>query len=100
MKERDLAKKYAPLLVAVILRALRQSMRAAGCREAQGLMGCDIQLTIAVVEPRPTLEEPELLSNRDSTVCGQEIRDRSTGLPLSSEMVKMQECLRRNTWTS
>ena len=30
--------KYLPRLVAAILRALRQSMRAAGCGEAQGLM--------------------------------------------------------------
>ena len=37
--------KYPPLLVAAILRALRQSMRAAGCGEAQGLLGKDRQLT-------------------------------------------------------
>ena len=33
--------KYPSSLVAVTLRALRQSMRAAGCGEAQGLMGRD-----------------------------------------------------------
>ena len=31
--------KYPPRLVAAILRALRQSTRAAGCGEAQGMMG-------------------------------------------------------------
>ena len=43
--------------------------------EAQRMMGRDRQLTIAAVEVGPTLEEPEF-------------RDRSTGLPLNSEMVK------------
>ena len=33
--------KYPPRFVAAILRALRQSMRAAGCGEAQGLLGRD-----------------------------------------------------------
>ena len=54
--------KYPPRLVAAILRALRRSMRAAGCGEAQGLLGKDRQLTIAAMEAGPTLEEPELLS--------------------------------------
>ena len=53
--------KYLPRSVAAILRALRQSTRAAGCVDAQGLVGRDRQLTIAV-ETGPTLEEPELLS--------------------------------------
>ena len=60
---------------------LRQSMRAAGCGEAQGLMGRDRQLTIAPVEAGPTPEEPELLSILDSTDGAQDFRDRSTGLP-------------------
>ena len=38
--------KYPPRLVAATLRALRQSMRAAGCGEAQGLLGQDRQLTM------------------------------------------------------
>ena len=42
--------KYPPGLLAAILRALRQSMRAAGCGKAQGLMGRDRQLTIAALE--------------------------------------------------
>ena len=33
--------KYPPRLEAAILHAFRQSMRAAGCGEAQGLMGRD-----------------------------------------------------------
>ena len=37
--------KHPPRLVAAILRALRWSMRAAGCGEAQGLLGKDRQLT-------------------------------------------------------
>ena len=74
--------------VAAILRALRQSMRAAGCGEAQGLMGRDGQLTIATLEVGPTLEEPELLSLPDSMDSAQEFGDRSAGLPLNPEMVK------------
>ena len=42
--------KYLPRLVAVILRALRQSMRAAGCGQAQRMMGRDCQWTIAAAE--------------------------------------------------
>ena len=42
--------KYPPRLVAAILRALRQSVRAAGRGEAPGMMGRDGQLTIAAVE--------------------------------------------------
>ena len=80
--------KYLPRLVAAILRALRQSMRAAGRGEAQRMMGRDRQLTIAAVETRPTLEEPELLSLLDNADGDQEFRDRSTGLPLNPEMVK------------
>ena len=79
---------YPPRLVAAILRALRQSMRAAGCGEAQGLMGRDRQLTIAALEAGPTLEEPELLSLPDSTDSAQEFRGRSTGLTLNPEIVK------------
>ena len=80
--------KYPPRLVAAILRALRQSMQAAGRGEAQRMMGRDGQLTIAAVEAGPILEEPELLSLPDSADGDQEFRDRSTGLPLNSEMVK------------
>ena len=80
--------KYLPRLVAAILRALRQKLRAAGCCEAQGLTGRDRQLTIAAVEAGPTFEEPELLSLADSTDSAQEFRDRNTGLPLIPEMVK------------
>ena len=84
--------KHPPRLVAAILRALRQSMRAAGCGEAQGLMGRDRQLTIAAVEAAveagPTLEVPELLSFLKLLTGVQEFRDRSTGLPLHPEMVK------------
>ena len=54
--------KYHPRLVVAILRALRQSMRAAGRGEAAEMMGRDRQLTIAAVEAGPTLEEQELLS--------------------------------------
>ena len=79
--------KYPPRLVAAILRALRQSMRAAGRGEAQRMVGRDRQLTIAAVEAGPTLEEPELLSLPDND-GDQELRDRSTGLPLNTEMVK------------
>ena len=79
---------YPPRLVAAILRALRQSMRAAGRGEAQRMMGRDRQLTIAAVEGGPTLEEPELLSLLDDADGDQEFRDRSTGLPLNPEMVK------------
>ena len=76
--------KYHPRLVAAILRALRQSMRAAGRGEAPGMMGRDGQLTIAAVE----LEEPELLSLPVNDDGDQEFRDRSTGLLLNPEMVK------------
>ena len=74
--------------MAAILRVLRQSMRAAGCGEAQGLMGGDRQLTVAALEAGPTPEEPELLSLPDSTAETQEFRDRTIGLPLNLEMVK------------
>ena len=47
--------KYLPRLVAATLRALRQSMRAAGSGEAQRMMGRDRKLTIAAVEAGPTL---------------------------------------------
>ena len=80
--------KYPPRLVAAILRALRQSMRAAGRGEAQKMMGRDRQLTIAAVEAGPTLEEPQLLSLPDDADGNQEFRDRSTGFPLNPEMVK------------
>ena len=63
-------------------------MRAAGCREAQGLMGRDRQLTIAALKAGPSLEKPELLSLPDSTDSAQEFRDKSTGLPLNPEMVR------------
>ena len=80
--------KYPPRLVAAVLRALRQSRRAAGCGEAQGLLGKDRQLTIAAMEAGPTLEEPELLSLPDNATDVQEFRDRSTGLPLDPEVVR------------
>ena len=80
--------KYLPRLVATILRALRQSMRAAGCGEAQRMVGRDRLLTIAAVETGPTLEEPELLSLPDDADSALEFRDRSTGLPLNPEIVK------------
>ena len=54
--------KFPPRLIAAILRALRQSMRAAGRGEAQEIMGRVRRLTIAAVEAGPTLEVPELLS--------------------------------------
>ena len=79
--------------MAAILRALRQSMRAAGRGEAQKMMGRDRQLTIAAVEAGPTLEEPELLSLPDNADGDQEFRDRSTGLPLNPEMVKKARTL-------
>ena len=79
---------YPPRLVAAILRALRQSMRAAGRGEAQRMMRRDRQLTIAAVEAGPTLEEPELLSLPDNADGDQEFRDPSTGSPLNPEMVK------------
>ena len=66
--------KNPPRLVAAILRVLRQSMRAAGCGEAQGPMGRDRQLTIAALEAGPTVEEPALLSLLDSTDSAQEFR--------------------------
>ena len=68
--------KYPPRLVAAILRALRQSMRAAGRGEAQGMMGRDRQLTIAAGEAGPTLEEPELFSLPANDDGDQEFRDR------------------------
>ena len=74
--------KYPPRLVAAILRALRESMRAAGCGQAQRIVGRDRQQTIAAVEAGPTLEETQLLSLPDSADGDQEFRDRSTGLPL------------------
>ena len=77
--------KYLTPLVAAILRALRQSMRAAGCCEAQGLVGRNRQLTIAALEAGPTLKEPMLLSLPDNTDGAQEFRDRSAGLPLESK---------------
>ena len=40
------------------------------------------------MEAGPILEEPELLSLPDSADGDQEFRDRSSGLPLNSEMVK------------
>ena len=70
------------------MRALRQSMRAAGRGEAQRMVGRDRQLTMAAVEAGPTLEEPELLSLPDNADSDQEFSDRSTGLPLFPEMVK------------
>ena len=57
-----------------MLRALRQSMRAAGRGEAQRMMGRDRQLTIAAVEAEPTLEERELLSLPDTVDGDQEHR--------------------------
>ena len=57
--------KYPPRLVTAILRALRQSMRAAGCGQAQKMVGRDRQLTISAVEAGLTLEEPKLLSLSD-----------------------------------
>ena len=63
-------------------------MRAAGCGEAQGLIGRYRELTIAAVEAGPTLEEPELLSLPDNADGAQEFRDRGTGLPFNPEMVK------------
>ena len=80
--------KYPSRLVAAILRALRQSMRAAGCGQAQRMVGRDRQLTISAVEAGPTLEEPELLSLPVNDESNQESRDRNTGLPLNLEMVK------------
>ena len=68
---------FGRLLVAAILRALRQSMRAAGRGEAQGMMGRGRQLIIAAAEARPTLEEPELLSLPDNADGDREFRDRS-----------------------
>ena len=86
-----------------MLCAFRQSTRAAGCGEAQGLKGRDRQLTITAQEAGPTLEERELLSLPDSTGDVQEFRDRNTELPLNPEMVKRareQESLKCNTWTA
>ena len=77
--------EYSERLVAAILRALRQIMRAAGCGQAQRMVGRDRQLTFAAVEAEPTLEEQELLSLPD--YGDQEFRDRSTGLPLNPKMV-------------
>ena len=72
--------KCPPLLVAAILRCvLCDSMRAAGCGQAQRMVGRDRQLTIAAVEARPTLEEPELLTLPDNH---RRFRDRSAGLPV------------------
>ena len=73
-----------PRLVAAILRALRQSMRAAGCGQAQRTVGRNRQLTIA--EAGQTLES-ELLSLPDNADVDQEFRDRSNGLSLNPEMV-------------
>ena len=75
-------------------------MRAAGCGEAQGLLGKDRQLTIEAMETGPTREEPELLSLPDNVTDDQEFRDRSTGLPLDPERSGKQESLKCNTWTS
>ena len=75
-------------MVTTILRALRQSTRAAGRGEAQRMRGRDRQLTNAAVEAGPTLEDPELLSLPDNADGDQEFRDRSTGLPLHPKMVK------------
>ena len=80
--------EYPQQLVAGILRALRQIMRAAGRGEAQGKVVRYRQLTMAAVEAGPTLEEPELLSLPDNDDGDQEFRDRITGLPLNPEMVK------------
>ena len=80
--------KYLPRMVTTILRALRQSTRAAGHGEAQRMRGRDRQLTNAAVEAGPTLDEPELLSLPDNADGHQEFRDRSTRLPLNPEMVK------------
>ena len=74
--------EYPPRLVAAILRALQQTMRAVGRGKAQKMMGRDRQLIIAAVEAGPTLEEPELRSLPDDVDGDQEFRDRSTGLPL------------------
>ena len=82
--------------MAVILCALRQSVRAAGCGGAQLLIRRDRQLTIALVEAGPTLEELDLLSILDSTDSAQEFRDRSTGLPPNPEMVKKAAVLGPN----
>ena len=79
--------KYPPRLVVAILRACRQSMRAAGCGQARRMVGRDRPLT-AAVEAGRTLEKPELLSLPDDADRGQEFRDRCTGLPLNPEMVK------------
>ena len=79
--------KCPPRLVAAILRALRQSTRAAGCGEAQGLMGRDRQVTIAV-EAGPTLEEPELLSIPDSTDSAQRQEHRIATKPLDGQESK------------
>ena len=57
-------------------------------REAQRMVGRYRHLKIVAVEAGPTLEEPELLSLPDTADGDREFRDRSTGLPLNSEMVK------------
>ena len=58
--------KYLPRLVAATLRALRQSMRAAGGGEAQRMMSQQWRLG--------RLEEPELLSLPDNADGDQEFR--------------------------
>ena len=59
-----------------------------GRGEAQRMMGRDRQLTIAAVEAGPTLEEPSCCHSLTHADGNQEFRDRCTGLPLNSEMVK------------
>ena len=57
--------KYHSRLVAAMLRASRQSMRAAGRGEAQRMMGRDRQLTIAAAEAGPTLE-PKVIKSSET----------------------------------
>ena len=84
LRGRAKAREKVPTqLVRAILRALEQSVCAAGRGEAGGLVRREQQLAMAAVEAGQHLEEPERTSIPDSTEAGQAHRVMTTGLPLS-----------------
>ena len=80
--------RYPPRLVAAILKALRESMRAAGCKPKDGLVGT-VNWSISAVETGPVLEEPEALERPPASAAEAEFLDQATGLPLDPEKVRV-----------
>ena len=70
--------RYPPRLVATILKALRASMVAAGCKPKDGLVG-EVDWTINAVETGPVLEEPEAFTSPPESAEEAEFLDQATG---------------------